>query len=217
QTHHRRGTARQTGRRGVGDHRRRQDRGDRDVGAERPHPRRRGRPRHLAQPHPRHRRIDSRRARRPLRREPRRRRRQRPPPRARRALVSRNIAVEQRPGSGAAGCLAFGLAAFLGAAISSGFDAVSDALGLYYAVRDADIVVTGEGRLDEQTAYFKGPFALARLARMQGKKVVTFVGQLATPSSAARGAFDEIVVVPPKELAPEEAKKNAAALLEASA
>src|SRR6185503_4169177 len=114
------------------------------------------------------------------------------------AIVAGKVALAQRAGSGAAGGFAFGLAAFCNAQVGSGFDAVSEALGLYFQVRDADIVITGEGRLDEQTAYFKGPFALARLARMAGKRVVAFVGQLATACPTARGAFDEIVVVPPK-------------------
>src|SRR5439155_8840054 len=48
------------------------------------------------------------------------------------ALVSGNVALAQRAGSGAAGGFAFGLAAFCNARISSGFDAVSDALGLYF-------------------------------------------------------------------------------------
>ena len=121
------------------------------------------------------------------------------------------------PGSGAGGGLGFGLAALCGATISSGFDAVSAVLGLFSRIRAADLVVTGEGRLDEQSAYFKGPYALARLARMQHKRVVIFAGAVGVASGPVRAAFDELVVVTPPGTPLAEAKSRAFEFLQAAA
>jgi glycerate kinase len=79
------------------------------------------------------------------------------------------------------------------------------------------VVVTGEGRLDDQSAYFKGPFALARLARMQHKRVVIFTGAVGVASGPARSAFDELVVVTPPGFPLPQAKARAFELLQAAA
>jgi glycerate kinase len=70
-------------------------------------------------------------------------------------VVERDLDVPglaSRPGTGAAGGLAFGLAAGLGATIRAGAPVVADAVGLDDALREADLVVTGEGRVDATTA-----------------------------------------------------------------
>lgn len=104
-------------------------------------------------------------------------------------------ATEAEAGAGAAGGLAFGLRSFCGAQLRRGFDVVSEALGLFAKVNECDLVLTGEGQLDTQTAYFKGPYALGRLAKMQKKRVVLFAGSMLGGSSGVRDAFDEVVVV----------------------
>src|SRR5262249_17889371 len=76
------------------------------------------------------------------------------------------------PGAGAAGGLGFGLLAFCGAQLKSGFKLVCDALHLEDRIEQADVVVTGEGRLDRQSSYGKGPAALAALAKRKGKRAV---------------------------------------------
>lgn len=120
-------------------------------------------------------------------------------------------AHEQEAGAGSAGGLAFGLRAFCNARLRRGFDVISDALGLFAMVNECDLVITGEGQLDLQSAYFKGPYALGRLARMQKKRVVLFAGSMIGGSSGVRDAFDEVVVVG-KGSVPDPAK--AARLLE---
>ena len=65
------------------------------------------------------------------------------------------VSVLDVPGAGAAGGLGAGLIAFLGAEVRSGFDVVAEAVGLRERIRGADLVLTGEGRLDGQTAYGK--------------------------------------------------------------
>jgi glycerate kinase len=114
------------------------------------------------------------------------------------ARVSRQLlheSHETEAGAGAAGGLGFGLRAFCNARLRRGFDVVSEALGLFTRVNECDWVLTGEGRLDLQSAYFKGPYALGRLARMQKKRVILFAGSVLGGSSGVRDAFDEVVVV----------------------
>ena len=80
------------------------------------------------------------------------------------------------PGAGAAGGLGFGFRTFLGAELKSGVDLVLEETRLEDFVKAADVVVTGEGRLDAQTAMGKAPYGVARLAKQHGKKVMAFAG-----------------------------------------
>jgi len=95
------------------------------------------------------------------------------------------------PGAGAAGGLGFGLMSFCGATIKSGFDVVAEFIGLKDAIANADIVITGEGRLDEQSLEGKAPAGVARLARETGKPVFAIVGQ-ASRERSVREIFDGI-------------------------
>lgn len=115
-------------------------------------------------------------------------------------VVSRQLGIElhAEQGTGAAGGLAYGLAALCEAKISRGFDVVSEALGLFSRIAEVDHVITGEGQLDVQTTYAKGPWSLGRLARMQKKRVVAFAGTVSGNTAAkTRDAFDEVIVVSP--------------------
>lgn len=87
-------------------------------------------------------------------------------------------AWSELPGAGAAGGLAFGLVAFCGAVIRSGADVVLDAVGLDEQLQRADVVITGEGRLDGQSMYGKTPVAVARRARRLGIPVIAVAGVL---------------------------------------
>lgn len=95
------------------------------------------------------------------------------------AVVRRDLGVdvEQLPGSGAAGGLAAGLVAFLGARIVSGFDVVAEATNLLARFEAADIVVTGEGSFDSQSLQGKTTGRLLEMAKRTGKRVVVFAGQ----------------------------------------
>ncbi|HJT80039.1 MAG TPA: glycerate kinase [Chthoniobacterales bacterium] len=81
------------------------------------------------------------------------------------------------PGAGAAGGLGFGLMAFVNATLCPGFDLVSEMIGIENHIKRADVVVTGEGRLDAQTLDGKAPAAIARLARKHHKRVLAVVGE----------------------------------------
>jgi len=116
------------------------------------------------------------------------------------------------PGAGAAGGLGFGLLRFAGARLVSGFDLVADALDLAEKLSRADLVITGEGSLDEQTLGGKGPAGVARLARSLGKPVVAFAGS-ALPIAA--GAFDATFDLSGYGLPLEESMHRGGELLEA--
>ena len=80
------------------------------------------------------------------------------------------------PGAGAAGGLGFAFKTFTNAELKSGAKIVLDKIGIEEAVKEADLVITGEGRLDTQTAMGKGPVAIAQMAKKYGKRVIAFCG-----------------------------------------
>lgn len=85
------------------------------------------------------------------------------------------VAVDELPGSGAAGGLAGGLAA-LGAHVRPGFEVVADELDLELRVSKADLVLTGEGRFDRSSLDGKAPVGMVRLCRRAGVPVALVVG-----------------------------------------
>ena len=98
------------------------------------------------------------------------------------AFLGRDL-MEQ-PGVGAAGGLGFAFAAFLGGTLQPGAELVMTATGLENAIAGADLVVTGEGRLDGQSAMGKTPCAVAALARRHQVPVIAFAGSV-TPDALA--------------------------------
>ncbi|MGO4533871.1 glycerate kinase [Leifsonia sp. 2MCAF36] len=84
-------------------------------------------------------------------------------------------ALSDRPGAGAAGGTGFGLTVW-GATIRPGADEVADRIGLQDALRDADLVITGEGRYDEQTSEGKVAAHVAALAHEAGVPVALVAG-----------------------------------------
>ena len=82
------------------------------------------------------------------------------------------------PGAGAAGGLGFGMAAFCGAQLRMGIDAVLDAVGFDSLLPGTDVVVTGEGKIDSQSARGKVVSGVAARCRKAGVPVVAVVGQI---------------------------------------
>jgi glycerate 2-kinase len=82
-------------------------------------------------------------------------------------VVERNLGlqVDELPGAGAAGGLGAGVVAFLDGKLQSGIDLVLDVIAFEEAVRDADLVITGEGRIDSQTVHGKAPVGVAKRAK----------------------------------------------------
>ncbi len=87
--------------------------------------------------------------------------------------------IAERPGSGAAGGLGYGLMAALGATVRPGAAAVAELIGLPPAVADADLVITGEGRLDATSDQGKVVGAVHQLAEQADRPTAAVVGQLA--------------------------------------
>ncbi len=94
------------------------------------------------------------------------------------------VDVADLPGAGAAGGTAGGLVAALGATVEPGAVLVADAVGLDAALQGADLVLTGEGRLDAQTAAGKAVSVVAARARAAGVPAVALCGEVAPPLGA---------------------------------
>ena len=88
------------------------------------------------------------------------------------------------PGTGAAGGLGFAFLTFTNAVLESGIKIVLEETKLSEYVKDADVVITGEGRLDFQTAMGKAPIGVAKLAKEYGKPVLAFAGAVTKDATA---------------------------------
>ena len=97
------------------------------------------------------------------------------------------------PGAGAAGGLGAALLA-LGAELRSGVETVLDLVGFDERVRDVDLVITGEGNMDEQSAAGKAPVGVARRAKRYGKSVAAVVGGRADNLDAVYGQGIDLVL-----------------------
>lgn len=97
-------------------------------------------------------------------------------------IIKRDLGLEVNdvPGAGAAGGMGAALLAFLGAELRPGIDIVTEAVGLDAVVKDADLVITGEGRIDSQTVNGKVPIGVARVAKRYNKPVIAIAGSLSS-------------------------------------
>jgi glycerate kinase len=132
-------------------------------------------------------------------------------------IAKRDLGLDHRdvPGAGAAGGLGFGLMTFCGAKLTSGFDLIADLVHLRERVAAADLVITGEGRLDAQTLHGKGPMGVADMARELGKPVAAFAGAIEA-GDQLRTRFDLLCAIKPKEMPLAEAMQRGPELLEAA-
>ncbi len=136
------------------------------------------------------------------------------------AVVRRDLGVDiaDTPSGGAGGGIVAGLIAFCGAKVRPGFDIVADAVGLTGRIRWADLVVTGEGRLDRQSAFGKTTAGVAHMARAANKPVIALAGSVdAGYQSEAEQLFDDVFTLTPELATPEEAVARAADLLSQAA
>lgn len=134
------------------------------------------------------------------------------------AALAKNIsdkADKDHAGAGAAGGLGFAFLAFTNAVLKSGVAIVLEETNLEEDIRSADIVVTGEGRLDGQTAMGKAPIGVAKLAKKYGKKVIAFSGCVTEDAEVCNdhgidGFFPVLrnIVTLEEALDPENAYKN---------
>ena len=133
-------------------------------------------------------------------------------------IVAREFGFDYRnqAGAGAAGGLGLGLVSFCGATIRPGFEVVAEAVGLESKMKEADLVITGEGSLDRQTLEGKTPAGVARLARKLRKPVFAVVGR-ASDDREVRELFDGIYQNARPGMSQQENMKRAAELLRENA
>jgi len=128
-------------------------------------------------------------------------------------IVARDLGCDFREavGAGAAGGLGFGLMSFCAATMRPGFDLVAEMLDLDAAIQRADVVVTGEGNLDDQTLEGKAPAGVARLARKFGRRVFAIVG--GATERATRELFYGVFVLARPPITRDEAMSRTSELL----
>ncbi|MDR3426845.1 glycerate kinase [Silvimonas sp.] len=95
-------------------------------------------------------------------------------------IIQRDLGLDVNnvAGAGAAGGMGAGMLAFLQGRLRAGGDIVAEAVGLDAAIRNADLVITGEGRMDGQTIHGKTPMAVALVAQRHGVPVIGIAGSL---------------------------------------
>jgi len=121
------------------------------------------------------------------------------------------------PGAGAAGGLGYGLIAFLGAQLRRGIDLVLDAAKFAQRVRDADLCLTGEGRLDGQSLAGKAVIGVARAAARHGVPTVALVGSVGEDAERTLAAGLRAYRVIDEGLPVEESMRRGPELLAAAA
>lgn len=119
------------------------------------------------------------------------------------------------PGAGAAGGLGYGVMCFLGAKLERGIEIVTRVTKLAEKMEDADLVFTGEGRIDSQTAFGKTPFGVAQVAKKINIPVIALAGGLGDGYQELYDkGFDGIFSIIDKPMSLEEAIINSEKLLE---
>ncbi|MFC2086884.1 glycerate kinase [Bacteroidota bacterium] len=126
-----------------------------------------------------------------------------------------NKEVEHIPGTGASGGIAAGLLAFLNARLMPGIDLISDTIMLEEKMRNADLVITGEGKMDSQTKFGKTPFGVAKVAAKFNLPVIGIAGTLSDDASELySNGFEVLLPIINKPMSLAEAISNAPLLLE---
>ncbi|WP_174733431.1 glycerate kinase [Mesobacillus harenae] len=128
------------------------------------------------------------------------------------SIIERDLGrkVKDLPGAGAAGGLGAGLLAFLPAELKKGVDIIIAATGLAEKVKDADVVITGEGKIDGQTIFGKTPIGVAKTAKLYGIPVIAIAGHVANDSAAVHDfGIDVLFSIVPGAIPLRDALENA--------
>ncbi|HZH59474.1 MAG TPA: glycerate kinase [Metabacillus sp.] len=132
--------------------------------------------------------------------------------------VSLGESIRNIEGAGAAGGLGASLVAFLNAELKRGIQIVLDAVNFDDAVKDADLVITGEGRIDSQTIYGKTPIGVAKAAKKYGVPVIGIAGSLSNDSDVVyEHGIDALFSIVPGVTTLPDAFEHAAPYMERSA
>jgi len=132
------------------------------------------------------------------------------------SIIKRDLKkdIKDIPGTGAAGGLGAGLIAFLDAKIRLGVDIVIETVGLEKRLKDADLVITGEGKMDSQTIYGKTPIGVAKLAKKHKIPVVAIVGEVGEGVEIVyEHGIDKIMTITPYSMTRAQAIKKSSQLI----
>ncbi|HDQ13890.1 MAG TPA: glycerate kinase [Sediminispirochaeta sp.] len=122
------------------------------------------------------------------------------------------------PGAGAAGGLGYGLMVFCDAKLETGIDLVLDAVDFENRLEETDLVITGEGRIDGQTAYGKVPVGVAKRAKKSGIPVLAIVGDIGDGvEEVYERGIDAVMSTVNRAMSLEEAMRRSTELLEDAA
>ena len=124
-------------------------------------------------------------------------------------LIAREMGIQvaDMPGAGAAGGLGGAFKAFLNAGLRRGAEMVLDAIAFDDIIRGADLVITGEGRVDSQTLTGKTPFGIMKRAQKQNIRTVAIGGSVMLGDEDDVSGFDMVIPVTPEGMPLEEAMK----------
>ena len=121
-----------------------------------------------------------------------------------------NIDVSDITGAGAAGGLGAAFSAYLNAQIASGIELVMKETNLEEKILDADLIITGEGKIDSQTFRGKVPVGISSLAKKYKKKTIVIAGKVnVEKESLIKLGIHEILCITPSSQSDEEAMKMA--------
>jgi len=132
------------------------------------------------------------------------------------SIIKRDLKkdIKDIPGTGAAGGLGAGLIAFLDAKIKLGVNIVIETVGLEKHLKNADLVITGEGKMDSQTIYGKTPIGVAKLAKKYNIPVVAIVGEIGEGvKKVYKHGIDGIVTTTPYPMTSTQAIKKSSRLI----
>ena len=136
------------------------------------------------------------------------------------SIIKRDLgkSIKDVAGAGAAGGLGGGLLAFLPTELKRGIDIVISASGLLEIVKDADLVITGEGKIDSQTIFGKTPIGVAKTAKKYGVPVIGIAGNIARDSEVVyEHGIDALFSIVPGVTVLEDALQNAKEYVERTA
>ena len=134
-------------------------------------------------------------------------------------ITAKTIGNDYRnfPGTGAAGGISFALKSFLNAELISGFSFIADISKLEDKIKDSDLVITTEGRLDSQTLEGKAPFQVAQLAKKNNVPTIIIAGSIENDINPENSGITKVFSMTTETVSVAEAVKNASILLENTA
>lgn len=110
--------------------------------------------------------------------------------------------LAEQPGAGAAGGLGYGLMAYLGATLKSGIDLILDTIHFEEQIKDADFILTGEGKSDKQTLMGKVPYGILNRAMRQGIATHILSGAIEDKASLLKAGFSSVHSINEHDLRP---------------